>query len=84
MCECTAYVAFDKATNGQTGITLEMGKTFSSMSLLKIVGEKSSLPRKDRVWKSVTALSEDNSSEKPAVGYHGHRNKDPPIPLRLS
>ena len=40
MCEFSAYVAFDKATNGQTDIKHEMGKTLSSMSLLKIVGEK--------------------------------------------
>ena len=39
MCDCefSANVAFDKATNGQTDIKLEMWKTLSSMSLLKIV-----------------------------------------------
>ena len=40
MCEFSAYVAFNKATNGQTDIKHEMGKTLSSVSLLKIVGEK--------------------------------------------
>ena len=39
MWEFSAYVAFDKATNGQTDIKHEMGKPFSSMSLWKIVGE---------------------------------------------
>ena len=40
MCEFSAYVAFDKATHGQTDIKHEMGETLnSSMSLLKIVGE---------------------------------------------
>ena len=38
--EFSAYVAFDKATNGNTDIKHEMGKTLSSMSLLKIVGEE--------------------------------------------
>ena len=40
MCEFTAKVVFDKATNGQTGIKYDTGKTLSSMSLLKIVGEE--------------------------------------------
>ena len=40
MCELSAYVAFDKATNGQTDIKHETGKTLSSKSLLNIVGEK--------------------------------------------
>ena len=40
MCELSAYVAFDKSTNGQTDIKHEMRETLSSMSLLKIVGEK--------------------------------------------
>ena len=34
------YVAFYRATNGETDIKHKMGKTLSSMSLLKIVGEK--------------------------------------------
>ena len=46
MCECSANVAFDKATNGQTDIKHEMRRTLSSMSLLKIVGEK--LPHSQR------------------------------------
>ena len=33
MCEFSAYVAFDKATNGQTDVKHEMWKTLSSMSL---------------------------------------------------
>ena len=48
MCKFSANVAFSKVSNGQTDIKLETGKTLSSMSLLKIVGEK--LPRKDRVF----------------------------------
>ena len=40
MCELSACVAFDKATNGHSDIKHEKGKTLSSMSLLKIVGEK--------------------------------------------
>ena len=40
MCVFSAYIAFDKATNGQTDIKREMGKKHTSMSLLKIVGEK--------------------------------------------
>ena len=31
MCEFSAYVAFDKATNAQTDIKHEMGKTLSSV-----------------------------------------------------
>ena len=46
MCEFSANAAFDKATNGQTGIKHKMWKTLSSMSLLKIVGEK--LPPSER------------------------------------
>ena len=40
MCKLSAYVAFDKATDGQTDMKHEMGKTLSSMSLMEIVGEK--------------------------------------------
>ena len=40
MCEFSATVAFDKVASGPTDIKHEMGKTLSSMSLLKIVGEK--------------------------------------------
>ena len=40
MCGFSTYVAFDKATNGQRDIKHEMGEKISSMSLLKIVGEK--------------------------------------------
>ena len=37
MCEFSACVAFNKATNGHTDIKQEMGKTLCSVSLLKIV-----------------------------------------------
>ena len=40
MLKFSAYIPFDKATNGQTNIKHEMGKTLSSMSLLTIVDEK--------------------------------------------
>ena len=40
MYECSANVAFDKATNQEADIKHEMRKTLSSMSPLKIVGEK--------------------------------------------
>ena len=40
MCEFSANVAFDKATNGQTDIKHEMSKILNSMSLLKTVDEK--------------------------------------------
>ena len=36
MCDVSVYAAFNKANDGQT----EMGKTLSSVSLLKIVSEK--------------------------------------------
>ena len=39
MCEFSAYVDFNKATNGQTDIKHEMGKKLSSVSLLKIALE---------------------------------------------
>ena len=56
MCDFSANVAFDKATNGQTGIKHEMGKTFSSMSLLKIVGEKLPPSQSDSVSVSVSVI----------------------------
>ena len=41
MCDFSAYVAFNKATNGQTDIKHEMGENkLSWMSLLKIAIEK--------------------------------------------
>ena len=40
MCKFSASVAFDKATNGQTDIKYEMRKAPTSISRLKIVGEK--------------------------------------------
>ena len=40
MCTFLANVAFNKATNGQTDIKYEMWKTLTSVSLLKIIGEK--------------------------------------------
>ena len=40
MCKISAYVAFDKATNGQTDIKHEREETLSWMSLLKIAVEK--------------------------------------------
>ena len=39
MCTFSANIAFDKATNGQI-LNMKCGKTFISMSLLKIEGEK--------------------------------------------
>ena len=44
MCTFSAHIAFDEATNGQADIKHEMGKTISSMSLLKIVGLGEKLP----------------------------------------
>ena len=41
MCKLSAYVAFDKATNGQTDIKHKLGKTLGSLSLLKIVCDRS-------------------------------------------
>ena len=55
MCEFSAYVAFDKATNGQTDKKREMGKTFSSMSLFCIHQSK-------LIMKSMTTFSEERRS----------------------
>ena len=56
-CEFSAYVAFNKAKNGQTDIKHEKEKTFSWMSLLKIAVEKLP-PAKIKFGNDVTACYE--------------------------
>ena len=63
MWELSANVAFAKATNGQVDIkNTKLGKHFSSMSLLKIVGEKldPSLAKivfgNELIWKLISKL----------------------------
>ena len=54
MCEFSAHVAFNKATDAPADIKQDKNETLSSMSLLK-VELRSCIPREDRrVWKICT------------------------------
>ena len=57
MCDFSAYVAFDKATNGQTDTKHEMGETISWMSVLKMVGEKLPPSQRSSLEKQITSQS---------------------------